>query len=402
MKDIKKYPYVLLLFTLLLSVTNVQAEEADDPLASLRALPYANWTTDRVDHNFFGVTLNKKGLAYDGFSLFANKRSHVLLLNMEGEVVHKWRCPLEKPTGEECNYARLLKDGHILLLCPRQEVIKLDWDSNIIWRYAGKVHHEIEIIDQGNILIPIHFPTVKYKSRVVVFESIQAINASGKSLGIIWNGYDRLKELQKLHLPSLLDSAPKDDSTQPEEEYDYQHLNSVQALPSTPLGKKDRRFQAGNLLICLKHNDLIFIIDKDSKDTVWSWGPGVLDFPHTPRMLDNGNILVFDNGTNRGFSRLLEINPLTKKIVWEYKGDPPTSFFSEHEGSAQRLPNGNTLITDSFSGRVFEVTKDKEKVWEYWHNDIQAFYRRVIYRVERYSPEFVQPLFKKKLSATVK
>jgi len=34
-------------------------------------------------------------------------------------------------------------------------------------------------------------------------------------------------------------------------------------------------------------------------------------------------------------------------------------------GYAQRLPNGNTLITESSFGRFFEVTKQGEIVWEY-------------------------------------
>jgi len=33
--------------------------------------------------------------------------------------------------------------------------------------------------------------------------------------------------------------------------------------------------------------------------------------------------------------------------------------------SAQRLPNGNTLITEGSDGRIFEVTRDHELVWEY-------------------------------------
>ena len=33
--------------------------------------------------------------------------------------------------------------------------------------------------------------------------------------------------------------------------------------------------------------------------------------------------------------------------------------------SAQRLPNGNTLITEGSDGRVFEVTREHEIVWEY-------------------------------------
>jgi hypothetical protein len=60
------------------------------------------------------------------------------------------------------------------------------------------------------------------------------------------------------------------------------------------------------------------------------------------------------------YSRAIEVNPATNEIVWKYQDKPTWSFFN-----AQRLPNGNTLITESSFGRMFEVTKEGEIVWEY-------------------------------------
>lgn len=55
----------------------------------------------------------------------------------------------------------------------------------------------------------------------------------------------------------------------------------------------------------------------------------------------------------------------TKQIVWQYTDTPLHNFFSPYISGAQRLPNGNTLITEGNYGRLFEVTPDKEIVWEY-------------------------------------
>jgi len=63
------------------------------------------------------------------------------------------------------------------------------------------------------------------------------------------------------------------------------------------------------------------------------------------------------------YSRIIEINPKDNKIAWEYKSDPPISFFSYHISDAERLPNGNTLICEGGPGRVFEVTPAQEIVW---------------------------------------
>ena len=81
--------------------------------------------------------------------------------------------------------------------------------------------------------------------------------------------------------------------------------------------------------------------------------------------LFSGNILVFDNGrsVHAGESIVIEIEPTTKKVVWNYEAGK--EFFSEARGSVQRLPNGNTLISEDKNGRCFEVTPEKEIVWQY-------------------------------------
>jgi outer membrane protein assembly factor BamB len=102
--------------------------------------------------------------------------------------------------------------------------------------------------------------------------------------------------------------------------------------------------------------------------------------------LENGNILIFDNGRRRKYSRVIEFDPRVGKIVWQYKADPPGEFFSSTRGSAQRLANGNTLITESDKGRAFEVTPAGAVVWEFWSTDRRAENkeRGAIYRMNRY------------------
>ena len=85
-------------------------------------------------------------------------------------------------------------------------------------------------------------------------------------------------------------------------------------------------------------------------------------------MRENGNILVCANGfTTFKFpqSRVIELDPQSREIVWDYKGSPPLSFFSPHISGAQRLSSGNTLICEGGWGRIFEVTSDGKIVWEY-------------------------------------
>ena len=91
-------------------------------------------------------------------------------------------------------------------------------------------------------------------------------------------------------------------------------------------------------------------------------GPGILERPHHPALLNNNHILLYDNGFRRHYTRILELDPVTGDITWEFTTDPKRDFFSFYRGANQRLANGNTLITDSDSGHVFEITPDGEVV----------------------------------------
>lgn len=94
------------------------------------------------------------------------------------------------------------------------------------------------------------------------------------------------------------------------------------------------------------------------------------------------------------YSRVLEVNPKTNKIAWEYKDRNTVKFRSPVAGGAQRLPNGNTLICESTKGLLFEVTRDKQIVWEF----VSPFYidcprgevgwTNLIFRSQRYGPDY--------------
>jgi hypothetical protein len=102
---------------------------------------------------------------------------------------------------------------------------------------------------------------------------------------------------------------------------------------------------------------------------------------------------MFDNGTYRGYSRILELNPETEEVVWSY--EDPENFFSPYRAGVQRLPNSNTLICESDAGRIFEVTPEGEIVWDFLSPFIgqPARQGRHIYRATRYSEEYLQPVF---------
>ena len=113
------------------------------------------------------------------------------------------------------------------------------------------------------------------------------------------------------------------------------------------------------------------IIDRETKAFKWEFCDWSFGQQHNVHMLDNGNLLFFANGADVLYggpgsgSRVIELDPGTKEIVWQYQGSPPGTFFSWFISGAQRLETGNTLICEGVWGRIFEVTPEGEIVWEY-------------------------------------
>lgn len=222
---------------------------------------------------------------------------------------------------------------------------------------------------------------------------------------------------------------------------DWQHINSASYLgPNKWYELGDRRFHPDNIIWDGRSSNVIAIVARHddpagkwkSGDIVWRMGPeygpgtpehevGQIIGQHHAHLIPHGlpgagNLLVFDNGGLAGFgnlfpglpaawpvafrtySRVLEINPITFHVVWEYTNKQDTGegrqFFSWYISSAQRLPNGNTLITEGANGRLFEVTRKGDLVWEYiWPKSMSAGsgtgFGNAVYRAYRVPPQWI-------------
>jgi outer membrane protein assembly factor BamB len=184
----------------------------------------------------------------------------------------------------------------------------------------------------------------------------------------------------------------------------------------------DKRFAPENVIISSRSSSIVAIVARDGK-IVWQMGPDYSATPelralrqvigqHDPHLIPKGlpgagNVLVFDNGGASGYgrpnatalkgqdiyarptSRVLEVDPVTLKLVWSYTA--PT-FFATNISGAQRLVNGDTLITEGPDGRVFEVNKDGAIVWEYVYPVFSAGRGRTtnsVYRAYRVPYEWI-------------
>jgi hypothetical protein len=103
-----------------------------------------------------------------------------------------------------------------------------------------------------------------------------------------------------------------------------------------------------------------------------------------PGLPGEGNLLVFNNGTGRPGGAHSTVDEIVlpvdakgryelkpgaawgpKEATWSYAAPKKSDFYAIFMSGAQRMPNGNTLISTGFTGSIFEVTPKKEEVWKF-------------------------------------
>lgn len=277
------------------------------------------------------------------------------LIDKNGRKVHKWNMPVRPgrdavilPWNGNLGYSGsheksvnlypawdIWHGGHFFEVTP---------EGKIVWEFEDPYHHHDSVwLENGNILYAAaqRIPG----NEEVIGDVVKEVNRKGE-LVWEWKSWERLNmEKFKNH-----ENFPQD------------HYPMINGLSLT---------KKGNVLMSLRNTSGIICVDRHVNNGCVIW-----DFPypnvaqqHCPSQLDNENILCFDNGNIRPnslvHSRIVEFVPITKKIVWTYTDPMPSAFFSPYMGSVERLGNGNNLICESAYGRIFEITKNKETVWEY-------------------------------------
>lgn len=340
------------------------------------------------------------------------------LVDMSGNVVHTW--PI---TGFP---AKMLPGGSLLGCegvvsgsydCRRLSQVNFQGEEE--WHFeefsedaSGQVgarqHHEVarsgsgvgyffpdmKVDPRGKTLVLAHDDAEREDLRPGPVEDdvIYEVDWEG-NVQVLWRGVEHLEEL------GFDEQARADLRTRREgSKIEWLHGNSVTRVGENPwFDAGHLEFHPENLLYSSRHANLVLILDRLSGEVVWRLGPQFEGRPeqklgqfvgqHAPHLIPRGlpgagNLLVFDNGgasgyggpatsgnpnrNTRDYSRVLEFNPITFEIVWEYgRSEGEERFFSVFVSNAQRLPNGNTMITIGLESRVIEVTPDHRVVWEY-------------------------------------
>ncbi|MCB0353048.1 MAG: aryl-sulfate sulfotransferase [Bdellovibrionales bacterium] len=381
----KKWKEAVLLVALLACVGGVVVYFESDSTPDARA----RYSPPQQASVIGRLTVFERGESFPGYTLYPMcGNAEVHLLNHEGKSVHVWPVDADR--------ARLLPNGNLLVVHAskwglstekwkklRRFVREYSWDGKVVWekQLDGPAHHDIQRLSNGNTLalvitsVPMDDPvrsTIQdpfLRTAGIRSDEIQEISPSGE---IMWNWkFHEHVDINSCGAEQCPDEF-RDKVVQGERNYDWSHTNTISVIPENHWFEVgDERFRPGNIMVLPRNWSTAMIIDKASKEIVWRYSGSYrngLSGGHEAHMISKGlpgagNVLILDNGRDRKESYVLEIDPVSQETVWAY--DVGEQFFTRAAGSMQRLPNGNTLISEDLTGRVFEVTPTKKVVWEF-------------------------------------
>jgi hypothetical protein len=292
---------------------------------------------------------------------------------MAGRVCQYWQLPTPPASqGKLGRNGNLFWQGkgegtNVDFVGSGTELVEYDWAGNELWRLDQPgINHDFIELDNGNFLINVYReiddakaakisggrPGTELRGKIWSCE-LREVTRDGQ---IEWSWFcaDHLD----LETDVLCPLCPR---------HCWGFINGFDLMPN------------GDILVCLRLLNDLAIVDRATGQFKWRLGrDSELGHPHFPTAISDGRVMCYDNGLHRvgadpnlqitdiAASRVCEFDVDRREIVWQYMDAFAPRFFSAICSSAQRLPNGNTLICEATKGHFIEVTADKQIVWEYW------------------------------------
>jgi hypothetical protein len=320
------------------------------PSASVVPAPIPRGTSDPD----ISVDVYRPDMVWAGTTLLADKHNpkniRIIEVNMLGEIVWEYLVPenLKEYTNPGFD-VEWLPNNNILFVLPRNGIYEIDRSGDVAWSYLDKkVTHDADRLPNGNTL-------VVFGGRDEMSDAqVKEINPKGE-ITWAWYAKDHFNE-----------SPYKDIYFE-----GWTHTNAASRLAN------------GNTLISPRNFNFIDEVDPQGS-VVRTIGEGRLRFQHDPEMLSNGNILVVNL---RRHHRAVEIDPKTGNVVWQFV---MSEWNTWPVRDADRLPNGNTLITGAT--KIVEVTTEGEIVWQLTLKGVNFVEKRERIRLGFYKAERIGTL----------
>ncbi|MBI4428024.1 MAG: aryl-sulfate sulfotransferase [Ignavibacteriales bacterium] len=303
-------------------------------------------------------------MGFSRFNLIQPFHTYVGIFNIEGKLV--WYRRFE---GSVIDIQKQPNNNYTVCVAPapfQAAFYELDNLGNVLRTYKAGANretdtHELRLIGGSHVLFGLEYRTMDLseftgKTNAIVKGFLIEYYRPRRS-PFIWKTFDYLSVTDAVVNVSLTGNN-----------VDPWHGNAIE------IDTDD------NFLVSFRHTEEVIKIHSVTGNIIWRLGGKNNQFQfindpwngyshqHGIRRLENGNIILFDNGNNHQprESRAVEyhLDEQSKKatLVWEYRSTPP--LFSFALGFSQRLRNGNTFITYGSIPRFIEVDASGKKRWE--------------------------------------
>jgi hypothetical protein len=333
---------------------------------------------------------------FKGYTLYTPIMSlNAVLIDMDGNVVHQWGKPFSELWPDPPHIKNPIPDSRVhfrdATVLPNGDLIgtieglgdtpygyamiKLDKDSNLIWKVAARMHHQHDIGEDGTVYgFSHHFGelsekiSTEYKVNNLLQDWLMILSPDGVekervsiSEMLADSDFNYLLQDRLQHIAKGGAKAKRD----------VTHTNAVMVL-THDMAKHFPMFNPGDLLISIRHIGLIMVVD--GKTHKIKWGTvGPWKGQHDARFLTDGTILLFDNlGGGKQQSRIIKYHLDTKQAEVIFKSTEGLRFFTQFRGMNRELPNGNFLLAEAGAGRLFEINAKGEVLWEFKDPYLQA------------------------------
>ena len=411
--------------------------------------------------------------AYNGYTLFAPKHNTVTyLMDNQGRIVNQWTSGYEP--GQS---AYLLPNGHLLRAGMLRvqggtgggeggRIEEYDWNGKLVWEFDHatrdyQLHHDLKPLPNGHALalmverksieqaVAAGFDPRSLRDDSLVPDAvveIEPILPKGGKIVWEWHVWDHLIQNSDPTKPNHGDVAAHPELVDVNcngraSPAFWNHMNSIDYNP-----KLDQ------IMLSVRGCNEIWLLDHSTTtkeaashsggkhgkggDLIYRWGnPAAyqrgatgdkqLIQQHDAEWIPDGSpgagdIMIFNNGYDRGWSSIEEIVPPIdasgryilepdkaygpEKPVWHYEARNRTDFFSSEISGAHRLPNGNTLICAGVIGHLLEITSTGETVWQYVNpmvrggilaqgevpgKDSRGHLWNAVFKIHRYAPDYL-------------
>ncbi len=364
-----------------------------------------------------GVTVHDPARVAPGNTLLSGVHDNGIalwLMSPKGETIREWRPPTSEILSEAdyvegmempfndffvvLHGAALMPDGGTIFTIANYALVRMTPCGEVDWVVPTMAHHSVFASHDETYWAATRFyhderdPEHPQYSTPFWEDAIIQVDAAGKVLQTI-------SMLDVIETNQLWGKLYAGQRPEPETNDDFTHLNDVEVL-SPELAGDFPDFEAGDSMVSLRNPNLVIVFDPATLEAKWTQtGPWIRQ--HDPDFTSDGRIAVFDNrndgrnGRLFGGSRVVMIEPTAPSGgEWQvvYENSDATPFFSAKRGLLDLLENGNILITESESGRVFEIDESGEIAWEYisrFDGDRTA----AINHAERYPDDFTEDAY---------